>query len=247
VKKKLLLTGASGVIGSALRHHLNGRYDLRLHFLGDGLVAAPEDEIVISDLADLNSLVEAGSGVDAIVHLGGVAPNRGHTQTHYDQMILKTNITGTYNIFEAARINKVRTVVFASSNGVTGMYEKEGVHTTPEMLARPRDFNGVSKVFGEAMGRHYHDLYNMSVYCIRICDFEDTEEVNRDYMPGTSRWLSPRDMAELTACCLEAPHPQFGIFYGVSRGAEMKWDISNARKLVGWEPLDRGLRKTISP
>ena len=39
---------------------------------------------------------------------------------------------------------------------------------------------------------------------------------------------------------VEASHPQFGVFYGVSKGAEKKWDISNAKELVGWEPKDRG-------
>ena len=73
-----------------------------------------------------------------------------------------------------------------------------------------------------------------------ICNFPNTDVVNGEYEPGMSRWLSARDMAELTACCLEAPHPQFGVFYGVSKGAENKFDISNAKKMVGWEPQDRG-------
>ena len=52
--------------------------------------------------------------------------------------------------------------------------------------------------------------------------------------------LSARDVAELTACCIEAPRPQFGILYAVSQGADKKWDLANAKELVGWEPQDRG-------
>jgi NAD+ dependent glucose-6-phosphate dehydrogenase len=98
----------------------------------------------------------------------------------------------------------------------------------------------VSKAFGEALGRFYHDAHGMSVYCLRIANFPNTDQVNGHYEPGMNRWLSARDMAELTACCLEAPHPRFGIIYGASRGGELKWDLGNARELVGWEPQDRG-------
>ena len=92
-------------------------------------------------------------------------------------------------------------------------------------------------------GRHYHELFDLSVYCIRICNFPNTDECMSDFEPGTNRWLSTRDMAELTACCIEAPHPQFGIIYGVSKGAEKKWDITNAKELVRWEPQDDGIRR----
>ncbi|MDP6984967.1 MAG: NAD(P)-dependent oxidoreductase, partial [Candidatus Latescibacteria bacterium] len=57
---------------------------------------------------------------------------------------------------------------------------------------------------------------------------------------GKNRWLSSKDCSELVHCCLEAPHPQFGIFYAVSQGADLKWDLSNAKQLVNWEPQDRG-------
>jgi NAD+ dependent glucose-6-phosphate dehydrogenase len=99
---------------------------------------------------------------------------------------------------------------------------------------------GVSKAFGEALGRFYHDAYGISVYCVRIANFPNTDVSNTKFEPGMNRWLSSRDMAELTACCLEAPDPQFGIFYGVSKGADKKWDLANAKELVGWEPQDRG-------
>ena len=241
-RKKLFITGAAGMVGSALRRYLRGRYDMRLMFhstIPDDLDA--DDETVVSDLSNFEDMVEAGAGVDAIVHLGIASTKPGYPRSRYNQMIMDTNIQGTYNIFESARINNVPNVIFASSNAVTGLYEQEGIYTTWDMPPRPRDFYGVSKAFGEAMARHYHDLYGMSVFCIRICNFPNTDEVGQVYEPGMNRWLSARDMAELTACCIEAPRSQFGIFYGVSKGAEKKWDISNAKEQVGWEPLDCGV------
>tara|TARA_B100000029_G_C17368951_1_gene885423 strand:+ start:99 stop:839 length:741 start_codon:yes stop_codon:yes gene_type:complete len=241
-RKKLFITGAAGLVGSALRRYLRERYDFRLLFHSKIPEVEPGDEVIVSDLSNFENMVEACDGVDAIAHLGIAVPGRGAPRTLYNQMIMETNIQGTYNIFEAARINKVPTVIFASTNHVTGFYERENVYTTPNMPVRPDSMYGISKAFGEAMGRHYHDEYGMSVYCIRIANFPNTDEVNSDYEPGLNRWLSARDMSELTACCIEAPHPQFGIFYGVSKGGEKKWDISNAKELVGWEPQDNGIK-----
>ena len=241
-RKKLFITGAAGLVGSALRRYLRERYDFRLLFHSKIPEVEPGDEVVVSDLSNFENMVEACDGVDAIAHLGIAVPGRGAPRTLYNQMIMETNIKGTYNIFEAARINKVSKVIFASTNHVTGFYERENIYTTPYMPVRPDSMYGISKAFGEAMGRHYHDEYGMSVYCIRIANFPNTDEVNTDYEPGLNRWLSARDMSELTACCIEAPHPQFGIFYGVSKGGEKKWDLSNAKDMVDWEPQDNGIK-----
>jgi nucleoside-diphosphate-sugar epimerase len=239
-RKKLFITGAAGLVGSALRRYLRDRYAFRLLFHSKIPEVEPEDEVVVSDLADFASMVDACAGIDAIVHLGIAGGKRGCTRSYYNQKIMETNVQGTYNIFEAARINQVPRVIFASTNHVTGFYEKEGTLSRPDLPVRPDSMYGVSKAYGEALGRYYHEAYNMSVYCLRIANFPNTDEVNREYEPGMNRWLSARDMAELAACCLEAPHPQFGIFYAASLGGESKWDMDNARKLVGWEPRDRG-------
>lgn len=239
-KKKLFVTGGAGKVASGLRRHLRDRCDFRLLFHQSIPEIADGEEAVVSDLADFPAMVEAGAGVDAIVHLGIAGGGRGWPRCRRDRAIMETNVYGTYNIFESARINRVPTVVFASTNHVTGCYEAEGAFTTPDMPVRPDSLYGVSKAFGEALGRQYHEAYGMSVYCLRIGNYPDTSEPNREYEPGMNRWLSDRDSAELVYCCLQAPHPQFGIFYAVSLGGEKKWDLTSARELVGWEPRDRG-------
>ena len=239
-RKKLFITGAAGLVGSALRRYLRDRYDFRLLFHRTIPETEPEDEIIVSDVANYENMVEACEGVDAVIHLGIAISGRGTPRTKYNQMIMETNIQGTYNVFEAARIHKVPKVVFASTNHVTGFYEQEGTLTGADVMVRPDSMYGVSKAYGEALARHYHDAFGMSCYCLRIANFPNTDEVNREYEAGKNRWLSSKDCSELVHCCLEAPHPQFGIFYAVSQGADLKWDLSNAKQLVGWEPQDRG-------
>ena len=140
--KKLLITGAAGLVGSALRRYLRGRYALRLLFHRNIPPVEPEDEVVVADLGDFEAMLEAAHGVHAIAHLGIATTKPGYPNSRYTQMIMDTNIRGTYNIFESARINGVSQVIFASTNHVTGFYEQEGMHTTPGMPVRPDSMYG---------------------------------------------------------------------------------------------------------
>ena len=238
-RPRILITGAAGLVGSALRRYLRDRYTFRLLFHRTVPEVEKEDQIVVSDLANFENMVEAGDGVSAIVHLGIAVPGRGTPRTRYNQMIMETNIQGTYNIYESARINGIDRVVFASTNHVTGFYEKEGKVSAPELAVRPDSMYGVSKAYGEALGRFYFDQYGIGSYNLRIANFPNTDEVNTDYEPGKNRWLSSRDMSELTHCCLADPEPRFCIIYGASQGGELKWDLSSGQQ-VGWAPQDRG-------
>ncbi|MYF75151.1 MAG: NAD(P)-dependent oxidoreductase, partial [Gemmatimonadetes bacterium] len=69
-RKKLLITGAAGKIGTALRKHLRHRYDFRLMFHSQIPDDVDEkDEVVVSDISNFEAMVEATAGVDAIAHL----------------------------------------------------------------------------------------------------------------------------------------------------------------------------------
>jgi uronate dehydrogenase len=241
-RKKLLITGAAGNVGTAIRHRLNDRYRFRLVFHnripGD---IQPEEEVLVSDVSDLQAMVDAADGVDAIVHLaihrwGGMSP------ADLVQATFEKDMKGTYNIYEAARLNGVPTVVFASTNHVTGYYEKNGLVSHPDAPVRPDSIYGTGKAFGEALGRHYSDHYGLRVICLRIANFGNEETPRQDFEPGKARWLSPRDLAQLVWRSLETTDVKFGVFYGVSGGSHKKWDLSNAGDLLGYVPQDDGSR-----
>jgi len=240
-RKKLFITGAAGKIGSALRKHLQDRYDFRLLFHS----TVPEDlnrkdEVVVSDISNFEAMVEATQGVDAVAHLAIFRRWRGMPRAQLAQLTFDVDMKGTYNIYEAARINQVPTVVYASTNHVTGMNEKAGIHSQPHEPVRPDSIYGAGKAFGEALGRFYVDQYGLRVFCLRIANFNGLDDPGRYYEPGQSRWFSPRDIAQMTWRCIEAEGLNWGIFYGVSRGGEEKWDISNAEELLGYQPEDDG-------
>lgn len=154
-------------------------------------------------------------------------------------MTFDIDMKGTYNLFEAARINGVSTLVYASTNHVTGINERKGIQSHPDGPVRPDSIYGVGKAFGEALGRLYVDQYGMRVFCLRIANFNGRDEPGRQYEPGQARWLSPRDLAQLTWRCIES-ELDWGIFYGVSNGGEEKWDLGNASDLLGYVPVDDG-------
>lgn len=239
-RKKLFITGAAGVVGTALRQHLRDRYDFRLLFHTNIPEVEPGDEVVVGDVGHLESMLEATVGVDAIAHLALAKVLRRMTQAQRAQKTIDADIRAVYNIYEAARINKVPVVVYASTNHVTGLYEQDGLCVHPEMAVRPDSIYGAGKAFGEALGRLYADRHGVRVFCLRIANFNGKDEPGRYYEPGYSRWLSPRDLAQLTWRCIESEGLSFGIFYGVSGGGEKKWDLANARRLLGYEPQDDG-------
>lgn len=239
-RKRIAITGAAGTVGSALRRCLHERYDFRLIDVKPVSDAAPGDQVVTGDAAHLETVLEATAGVDAIVHLALASSPRFVTQAQRARQTFDVDMRATYNVLEAARINGVGSVVYASTNHVTGLNEQDGVVSRPELPVRPDGIYGAGKAFGEAIGRFYADRMGVRFYAIRIANFNGKDEPGRDYEPGMSRWLSPRDLAQLVWRCIEAEHIPFGIFYGISKGGENKWDISNSQELLGYEPQDDG-------
>ncbi|MBI2504164.1 MAG: NAD(P)-dependent oxidoreductase [Candidatus Latescibacteria bacterium] len=230
--KKVLITGAAGNIGTELRARLKERYTLRL--LDRRPIPEPQGQALVCDLGDLGGLEAACAGMDAVVHLAG---NPGNSALW--EVLMEDNIKGTYNLFEAARRQGVKRVVFASTNHVTGYYEREGIYTTPEMQERPDSLYGVSKAFGEDLGRFYVDEHGMGVICLRIGSFQPEEAVKQrrgDRILST--WLSPRDCAQLVWRGIEAEEVKFGIFYGISGNKRAYWEIENACRLLGYAPED---------
>ena len=172
--KTILITGAAGNIGSQLRDEFAGRYKLRL---SDKRLLTPsaEETFVRANISKSADALSISQGVDAIVHLGGYA-DEGPWDT-----VLKDNIIGCYNLFEAARLNGVKRVVFASSNHALGFYRCDQ-KLDHRVYPKPDSRYGVSKVLGEMLGSLYADKYGLEVFSIRIGH-------------ATPRPRNPRDLA----------------------------------------------------
>ena len=224
---KVLITGAGGVVGTMLREGLRGGLAPEMRLLDVNPVALrAREESVLGDITDVAVVRQAISGCDACVHLAAIP-----VEAPFDK-ILHTNILGTWAVFEAARLEGCRRVVFASSNHATGFYR---IHDRigPTDAARPDSYYGASKLFGEALGSLYHDKYGIRVACIRIGSALPRPVDERHL----STWLSPGDLTRLVTACLTSQELGFAIVYGASANTRGWWDLEPGRKL-GYEPLD---------
>jgi nucleoside-diphosphate-sugar epimerase len=234
MRKKVLITGAAGRIGQVLRDGLQDRYDLRLLYNRTVLPAQGGEEVFIADITDLARMEEVVDGCDAVIHMAG-NPNMDASFADCHQQ----NSLGTYCLYEACVRKNCPRVVFASTNHVTGMYEKEGTYTSPDMPVRPDSFYGASKAHGEALGRYYSDNFDVAVICLRIGSFQpDQAVIDRKSDRILSTWLSHRDAVQLCWRGIEAEHAGFGIYYGISGNTRAYWDLQNAVSELGYAPED---------
>src|SRR5262245_59239737 len=223
--KTVLITGGAGNKGGLLRQEFSGRYNLRL---SDKQFLRPstDEAFVQGDISRMADALSMSQGADAIVHLGGYASEGPW------EIILQANIIGCYNVFEAARRNGVKRVVFASSNHTLGFYkcDQKLDHC---VYPKPDTRYGVSKVFGEMLGSLYADKYGLEVFLIRI----GCARLKPGDVSDLAIWISPRDLAQLVAIGIDHPDIRLEIVYGVSGNTRAWYDNSNADRL-GYRPQD---------
>lgn len=235
LKRRVLVTGAAGRIGSYFAEHSFGRYELRLMVQSDDQIdrVRPFGEVVQVDLGDLGALKGACAGIDTVVHMAG-NPDASATW----KPLLETNVIGTYNAMVAAKAAGCRRLIFASSIHAVSGYPREVQVKTSEP-PNPGDLYGVTKAFGEALGRYMAEHEGLSVIAIRIGGFQTVDKAREEWSSSMAdAWVTDRDLNQLLQRCIDNESLKFAIFHGLSNNAFNRLDISDARELVGYEPQD---------
>ncbi len=237
--RHVLVTGAAGRIGKYFAEHSHERYRLRL-MIQEGVT--PEDErrfledfgeVVVGQLEDRAKLQEHCKGIDTVVHLAAdPSPVAG-----WDSL-LPNNIVGTYNMMTAARDAGVRRLVYASSIHAVSGYPKD-IQVKPGEAVNPGDLYGVTKCFGEALGRFYAEQHGLSVIAIRIGAFQPVSVAERkEKVKLMDAFVSHRDLNQLLQRAIDDRNLQFAIVQGLSNNRFKRMDISNACELLGYTPQD---------
>lgn len=231
----VLITGATGNLGTKLRRHAEALgWTLRLLDLdarGDARVRAADlsvwDDGWAGDFA----------GADAVVHLAATPSPEASWGA-----VQKLNIDLTQNVYEAAVRGGVRRLVFASSNWVmAGQRDGHGPLGTD---ADPDPVNpyGVSKLVGERMGRSYHARWGLEVVCLRIGYCQHGENRPGPQMKmgrwGQAMWLSDRDFCHGVERAVLAGGIGFAVVNLMSDNPGMRWDIAATRRVLGYVPRD---------
>ncbi len=251
---KLLVTGLNGVVGRALRPALEERYELSA-LSRSGVDGLPAERVFKADIQDIDSLRPAFEGIDVVLNLaadGGQGSPNG-MDAGWESM-LRNNIIGAYNVLEIAWQSGVSRVILASSGATSNGYEWEEPYKSlvstddvelPESWEMVNEFSepkpislyGVTKLFGEDLGRYYALTTPMSVINLRISSCTDEDKA----APGRARanWASYRDLQQLTIKCIEASADlKFDIFWATSDNAKLFRDNAHAKEILGYAPQD---------
>ncbi len=223
---KLALTGAAGRLGRLLRPSLlrAGRRSPPPIASQGRPWARPSggSRAICSASGVADAVLE---GAEAVIHLAGT-PNEQPLPT-----VLVNNHTALFELYEAARRQRVRRVVYASSNHAFGL------HPVTRRLRlndayRPDGFYGLSKVWGEALGRMYWEKHGIECVALRIGTCLDSAPRNRREL---STWLGNDDWVSLVTCALEAEAVGFTAVWGVSANSRAWVDLKEGNS-IGYVP-----------
>ena len=226
--RPVLLTGASGMLGRAMTPALAGQgWELRLTDIAEFPDTLPDGTTFTrADLADGVALLRLAEGCGTILHFGGVSVDRPFGE------IVGPNLVGLYHIYEAARRERAR-VVFASSNHSIGFHER----TTPldmDCAFRPDSYYGLSKAYGELMGRLYWDKHGVENVNVRIGSSLPAPVDAR----MLASYLSYNDLIRLMQRCIVAETVGHSVIWGASKNTRMTWWNRDNRSRLGWDPED---------
>lgn len=266
---RVLITGALGRVGTAITNHLGTEdYDFtRIDVGADGTTDA-----VAADVAEYDSIRSHFDGQDAVIHLALVPGMGGPSNRDIAwNEALSANLEGINNVFQAAVDAGLSKIVFASSNHAVGMVEvrnRPGVYYDEitaghEEPHRPDSIYGLTKCYGEDLGRMVAEVHGIKFYALRIGAVRSPEydhpygdaergvengewtRGSESYEESVARlrglWQSRRDLAHMVDCCLQDETVEWDHFYGVS-GNDRRWldDLEHAREVIGYEPQDNG-------
>jgi nucleoside-diphosphate-sugar epimerase len=231
------VTGSAGRIGQAvvLEMRRRGR-----PVRGFDIVPTPGiEDCMVGSITDPVSLRRAMVGVGAVVHLAATPDD-----DDFHTRLLPNNLLGTYEVFEAARAAGVKRLVLASSGQVVWWQRMTGpLPITADVQPTPRGWYAATKMFQEAAGRAFAEMYGISVIVARLgwCP-RSTEQIAElvQTVWALDVYLSPRDAGRFFAAAVEAPLDiRYLVVYPTSRPLQtMYYDLSGAKKYLGYEPRD---------
>lgn len=229
-KKKILITGAGGRIGSVITPMLSNTYNLRLL---DTMKLKPhkKEEIVTGDIRDSTFLKSTMEDVDAIIHLAAIPD-----EDDFYTKLMPINIEGTYTLLETARRCGVKKVVLASTCQIAFGYPNSTFVTT-DMAVRPVNLYSCTKIFGEAVGRYYSDKFGMSVICLRIGYFQNYDSEFLQDSEVRKKWCSPKDLVQIIEKSIDSKL-KYGVFFAISNNKDRVWDIEDAKQKLNYDPVD---------
>lgn len=230
--KNIFITGATGYIGNAFMVKYADKYSFKA--FGRRKVKLSV-EYVEGDINNLEEIIKASSGMDAIIHAAALTPdNPDITDVEYK----RTNISGTHNILKAALKNNINKIIFMSSVCAVGFRDHSLPIREDEKCNPTQGMYGFSKMAGERLCRYYSKRHGMHIICIRPATIVPQHEFVAP-PKGTIPWISFVDIDDVLQeilLALENKTLEYGVFHAAPDNKFSMFDISIAKKVLGYKP-----------
>ncbi|MBK7115252.1 MAG: NAD(P)-dependent oxidoreductase [Proteobacteria bacterium] len=224
---KILVTGAAGRLGRASRRPLlQAGHQLRIADLPASALEPVEGEVVLSgNLCEPSVMDQALEGIEVVVHWAA------SLNVPDFNLVLENNHRMLCELYEGARRHAVRRIVYASSNHAFGLYEP-GTRLRLDAPYRADTFYGLSKVWGEELGRMYWTKHGIETVALRIGTFMNLPPRN---VRELSSWLGLEDLEQLVQLAVEVPGVTFAPVWGISANTRAHYDLTEAN-VIGYVP-----------
>lgn len=233
MKRRILITGAAGNIGSKLIRSLKQKHDLILM----DRRRLNRQNFFHADFRHYDpNWVKYFGKVSTVLHLAA-NPDEKANWEH----LIPENIDSVLNVCHACIEKKVNRLIFASSCHTMGGYRKRDVdYITADMEPLPDCDYGVSKLIGERICKSFSDRFPLSVICLRIGWVPREEDIPSIKKNSWLRilWLSTRDLIQVFEKSIEAKDIKFKILYAMSQNKGMNWDLYTTMKTLNYAPQD---------
>jgi nucleoside-diphosphate-sugar epimerase len=228
---KVAIYGANGAMGPHVVRALEGEHELRLSDVND-LEGSPHEYRKI-DVADLDAVVDAAEGMDAIINLSVLRDDR--------KIAFDVNARGCYNVMTAAVTHGVRRVVNTGPHftlsGAT--YERFDYDVGPDIPAQPgTNLYALTKSLGHEICRVFtrnHDVYVIGLFFYNFRPEES--QVGQDLTPYSVTWEDTgRAFASALSVDLDTLPSRWESFFVFADLPHNKFDNEKVKRLLGWRP-----------
>jgi UDP-glucose 4-epimerase len=162
--RRVLVTGGAGFIGRHAVAELS-RAGAQVRVVDVGPHPDPAVDTVVGDLADPDVLEASfAGGLDSVVHLAAVTSVL--RSLEQPSLTFATNVAATHALLEAARATGARSLVFASTNAVTGPMQAPAIVETA--VLNPLTPYGATKAAAEMLMSAYTASYGLRCVCLRL-------------------------------------------------------------------------------
>jgi NAD dependent epimerase/dehydratase len=173
MKKKVLITGAGGFIGSHLVELCVDRgievkafvhYNSRNHWAWlEGSPCLKKIEVVVGDIRDYDSVFHAMNGCDKVFHLAALI---GIPYSYVSpQAYIKTNVEGTYNVLQSAKELGLKSVIVTSTSETYGTAQYVPIDEKHHAVGQSP--YSASKIAADQLAISYHRSFGLPVKIVR--------------------------------------------------------------------------------